>query len=112
MDSNNKQSDQLDLLWGVKAIAGYIGLNERQTHYQIEFGTPPGKAAKTVDRREQERAPRSLRRGQYRHRRNHRRPADRRFDGRTAHRNNHPITNGAELAGEASQRRACVLLCG
>jgi hypothetical protein len=48
MDSNDKQSDQLDLLWGVKAIAGYIGLNERQTHYQIELGLLPVRRQKRL----------------------------------------------------------------
>jgi hypothetical protein len=35
--------DQLDLLWGVKAIADYVGLTERQAGYQIEIGLIPVK---------------------------------------------------------------------
>ncbi len=29
------------LLWGVSAIAGHIGLTERQTHYLLETGAIP-----------------------------------------------------------------------
>jgi hypothetical protein len=43
MESNEHQNERLDLLWGVKAIAAYLGLNERQTHYQIENDVIPVK---------------------------------------------------------------------
>ena len=32
-----------DLLWGVDAIAGELGLNRRQTHYQLETGKLPAR---------------------------------------------------------------------
>jgi hypothetical protein len=35
--------DERDTLWGVQAIADYIGRNRRQTYYYLQEGLIPGK---------------------------------------------------------------------
>jgi hypothetical protein len=34
--SKREIEQQADVLWGLKAIAGYINRNKRQTHYLVE----------------------------------------------------------------------------
>jgi hypothetical protein len=36
-------SGSLDLLWGVDAIAEFLGLTRRQTYYQLESGRLPAR---------------------------------------------------------------------
>ena len=39
----NQQTDQLDLLWGAKAIGDFIGIDERKVLYQTDRGLLPVK---------------------------------------------------------------------
>jgi hypothetical protein len=39
--TQRRHSDQLDLLWGAKAIADFIGIDERQVWYQADRGYLP-----------------------------------------------------------------------
>lgn len=40
--SENSSDHELDLLWGVRAIAAAINRTERQTFHMLEAGTMPG----------------------------------------------------------------------
>jgi len=43
MQSQNQQTDCLDLLWGAKAIGHFLGIDERQVWYQADRGLLPVK---------------------------------------------------------------------
>ena len=43
LENANQQSDQLDIIWGAKAIGDFIGLNERQVWYLADRGLLPVK---------------------------------------------------------------------
>jgi hypothetical protein len=40
--SNQSKTEANDLLWGVEAIAAYIGRNVRQTYYALQTQKIPG----------------------------------------------------------------------
>jgi len=43
MQSENQQTESLDLLWGAKAIGQFIGIDERAVWYQADRGLLPVK---------------------------------------------------------------------
>jgi hypothetical protein len=43
MQHENQQADQLDIIWGAKAIGEFIGLNEREVCYQADRSLLPVK---------------------------------------------------------------------